>query len=366
MNFQTIFVIASMLMFFLVLTRESIIDLKIEYVPNNIIMESYFTSILFLVSFCIIQFVNKEELGIENPWSPLINGIITFLVVFFATFMIAFVAWIKAKLAVKKKNKQKEKILKAEQKNKETINEEIEIELDISKDKKTKDKKELSQNMKFLLLSLYSFGITTFVGILQKVYPWYIVTFSLLFILLLSFGIYWKTKKIDYSVYTISIGLIILFCFKRYFSESSISIFTLLLAVLCACVGEFIIYKLFKRFYENGGQAIDENGFLLPADQQPVPENETEEDKEVTFAIGGGDMILFGAIGLLVGLEGLLTIFVNAAFVFFAMLFGFMIIKRENIRLLPFVPAITIGYIMYFCNFNVINLTALITNYMNM
>lgn len=342
MDINFIFIATFMLLFFFVLLRESIIDFKIEYVPNNIIIETYLVAGTFLIIYSIL---NKS-------FTPLLNGVITFGLVFLAALFIAVVGYIQAKIAEKRSRKKGEEKV-------------IEIDISESKEENKKIKKQLKEHTKIILLACYGAAIASVIGLFQKYYSPLFVTSILVFIFLLSCAIYWKSKNIDSAVYCFGFGLVFCFALTKIFTQKGFQkdiLPELIIAIVLSFVLELILNKIFKQFYETGGQLVDEKGFLLPLDQQP---QEIVEDSKVTFAIGGGDMILFGGMALIVGLEGLLTIFVNSSFVFFALMIGFAILKRENLKVLPFVPSIAIGYIMYFSGFNILNLSILMSQFMN-
>ena len=352
MTLSTVFVIAFAIAFYMVLVRESIVDLKIEYVPNNIILEAYSIGVLFFVGASII----------EKSWKPVTNALLSFGFIFLAGLVIWLITYIKYRALKRNKGSDKNEdfievetgtIKDTETENKNEI---IEIELDIEPEKKEKTS---FGKINIILFVIYIILLLSFVALMQTRYNKLFTLGVFLTSSLTALGIYFKTKKITAPIYTFSLGLVLFYVL----SVTVFGMFNPLDVIVGVFAGiglELICYFIYRKFYEEGDYLTDENGFLLPIEEQS---EDVQDSEEAVFAMGGGDLIIFGAMSLLTGLQGIIPIFINSAFVFFAMLIGFAILRRKNLKLLPFVPAITIGFIMYLCDFNIINVAEIIENF---
>lgn len=338
-------------LFYFLLVRENKIDIKIEYVPNNIIFQAYITSITFVICYSLML----------KSFTPVKNGLISFLVVFCFALVEVCVGYIQALLRRKRRLKKGNNI---------ELDTSEKVEIVIEK-KESAFSIFLSKYQKQIFFA-YGLLISLVIALFQK-YLHFILAFLILAIpFTLSLLIYDKTKikhkKSDNAFEVMGIAFALLLIFTRLLARPEITKDLLILeitALILAIIVEFILGSYMHcLFYEEGDILTDEYGFALSEEEQPKPENPTIND-DVEFSIGGGDLFIFGAMGIMTGTLGLIEIFINTAFVqFFCLMPGFYILNKGK-KALPLVPAISIGYIMYFLDCNIINITSLLQSFIN-
>lgn len=244
-----------------VFARGAIIDLKTEYVPDNIIIMSYVFGITYVVLGSIIQ----------KNINVLLTGIAGFLIGFVIPWIITNCIYYYRYFSLKRKLK------------KNNLN----IEIDRSKNDEIKQ-----------------------INISKK---YFIIATSIIFILTIIISI--VTKR-----YTIIIGSII------------------------ALILDQILSVIFKKYYVIREDYTE--GKYNKTDEQSIADT-IEEDLEV--GVGSGDILLFGAIGLVSSPIGFLVTFVYTSFVHVFIIVLISIIKKINPfkYTLPFIPALSIGFLLY-------------------
>ena len=239
-----------------VLTRESIIDIETEYVPNNIIYSSYTISILYIIT---MYFINKDK-------QILLGGLLGFLVSFGIPFAFSFISFGIQYLKWKSKHKN------------EKLPEESDEHLKLSENPKMSKK---------LTITLYILAgiLIILIGILKK------------------------------NIVIVGIGFL-------------------------SFIFEYLLSKLYKKYY------IIEYNY---ASSKNIENKDEDEDSDLVGGIGGGDMILFGAIGIMFGMVGFFSIFFYSALAQLIVIIIYSLIKKVNPlnNPIPFVPGIALGVLIY-------------------
>lgn len=250
--FQYIFFLFSVIIF-LILVRESIIDIKTMYVPDNITYSLYSVTFIFLILSLIIN----------RSFNLIIKGFLGFLFGFGIPFTISLSSYLFYKFT---KQKNKQNAINFENHQIDNINQ--------------------SNNFQNSKTSFF--------------------------------------KKIEFFIYITTLGLLL----SIAIINNNDFIITLLL--ICAIILELIIAKIFKKFYK-------------------IEEDENDEEKEIfDTGIGGGDILIFGALGLMFGLIGIITIFIYATISQLFVILIYKIFSKKSLTdHLPFVPGITIGLYIY-------------------
>ena len=244
-----------------VLVRGGVIDIKTEYVPDNIVIGSYLFSIIYVLTTSISL----------KSFDPLLNGILGFIVGFIIPAIVQngiyYLRYFSLKLRLKKEH----------------------IELEIEKD---------ANNEKIDI-------------IIEK-------------------------KYFTYAHIIISIIIsIIVFSTKRY---------ELLWYSLIALFIETGLNKLLKRFYVIK-RDYTENKYVKK-DEKSISEK-IEDDLEV--GVGSGDILIFGAMGILLSPLGFLISFIYASFVHIITVIFLSCVNKINPfkYAFPFIPALSVGVLMY-------------------
>lgn len=258
MNLEYVIFLVCMLSLFFVFVRGSVIDLKTEYVPDNIVIGSYFCSIIYILLASIIG----------KTYRPLIIGGIGFGITFIIPYVLSQVIFYVKYFSWRYANKGKELPI-------------------------TEEEQELKENP---YISKKSFNIFYAIGIISIVV----------------------------------IGLFL----KNY---------TIIISGLAALIIELILGKVLKRFY------IIKYNYAEEKLKEPTPQSEMEDD--LYSGIGGGDIILFGSIGIMFGAVGFMVAFLYAVFAHIIIVLFYSIIKKMNPFKypIPFIPALTIGLLVYGC-----------------
>jgi len=137
-----------------------------------------------------------------------------------------------------------------------------------------------------------------------------------------SIIVFVKNKEVKYPIYIISLGLLAILVILS-------GDYYIFLLIAFAFIAELVIAKIFKRFYK-------------------IEEEEDDEDTNIAPGIGGGDIFIFGALGLMFGLKGIITIFIYSTISQLLVIFSYkMITSNKTSQFLPFVPGITIGVYVY-------------------
>lgn len=140
------------------------------------------------------------------------------------------------------------------------------------------------------------------------------------------------SKKLKKSIFIIT-GLLLVVVFaitpqKNYFIIAAILGFAL----------EQLLNIIFKKFY------VIEYDFT-----RDIEVDESIFEDEISVGIGGGDIILFGALGLMFGIQGFMMIFVYSCFGQLFVIITYKIIKKQKGFQIPvpFVPGIALGLLTY-------------------
>lgn len=170
-----------------------------------------------------------------------------------------------------------------------------------------------------------------------------------------------ENPKIDNSfyifIYSISVVLLVVISIisKRYY--------LLGIGLVSLCL-EFILSKLLKRFY-----VIEYNHAenQMNKNKEEYSIEEIMED-ELDVGIGDGDIILFGAMGIMFSVVGFLISFIYAVFAHILIIIIFSIVKRINPfkYQIPFIPALSIGVLIFTTGFDqyLFNFIQLVNNFM--
>lgn len=273
-----LFLICSLGLVF-VLARGGVIDIKTEYVPDNIVIGSYIFSIIYiLISSILLKSTNV-----------LLSGIFGFIVGFIIPTVVSNGIYYCRYFSLKRKFKKNN------------------IELELEKEEE-REKLNIEINKKYFF---YSFCVIfTFICIISIASQKYII--------------------IACSTIAIIIELVVNHCLKKF-------------------------YVIKCDYTEN--KYIDDNEKSIS--------DKIERDLE--FGVGSGDILLFGAIGIMLSPLGFLIAFIYAAFAQLIIVIILSIIKKINPLgnySFPFIPALSIGTLLYAtgCDQYLINLMGIITN----
>ena len=277
---------------FLILVRESIIDIETMYVPDNITFALYSTSIVFIIS----KFIYNHS------FKNVFDSILGFLFGFGVPFMIALVSYFIQKLMRGKSEKSNNTLSTS------TNGENVKI-------KTFNPPKKINA----LFIKRCIFVALCIVGLcMLKNTPSIIIG---LLSLTSSIIVFAKNKEVKYPIYIISLGLLAILVILS-------GDYYIFLLIAFAFIAEFVIAKIFKRFYKI--------------------EEDDDEDTNIAPGIGGGDIFIFGALGLMFGLKGIITIFIYSTISQLLVIFSYkMITSNKTSQFLPFVPGITIGVYVY-------------------
>ena len=277
---------------FLILVRESIIDIETMYVPDNITFALYSTSIVFIIS----KFIYNHS------FKNVFDSILGFLFGFGVPFMIALASYFIQKLIRGKSEKSNNTLSTS------TNGENVKI-------KTFNPPKKINA----LFIKRCIFVALCIVGLcMLENTPSIIIG---LLSLTSSIIVFAKNKEVKYPIYIISLGLLAILVIL----SGDYYIFSL---IAFAFIAEFVIAKIFKRFYKI--------------------EEDDDEDTNIAPGIGGGDIFIFGALGLMFGLKGIITIFIYSTISQLLVIFSYkMITSNKTSQFLPFVPGITIGVYIY-------------------
>ena len=278
---------------FLILVRESIIDIETMYVPDNITFALYSTSIVFIIS----RFIYNHS------FKNVFDSILGFLFGFGVPFMIALASYFIQKLIRGKSEKSNNTLSTS------TNGENVKI-------KTFNPPKKINA----LFIKRCIFVALCIVGLcMLKNTPSIIIG---LLSLTSSIIVFAKNKEVKYPIYIISLGLLAILVILS-------GDYYIFLLIAFAFIAEFVIAKIFKRFYK-------------------IEEEEDDEDTNIAPGIGGGDIFIFGALGLMFGLKGIITIFIYSTISQLLVIFSYkMITSNKTSQFLPFVPGITIGVYVY-------------------
>ena len=278
---------------FLILVRESIIDIETMYVPDNITFALYSTSIVFIIS----RFIYNHS------FKNVFDSILGFLFGFGVPFMIALVSYFIQKLIRGKSEKSNNTLSTS------TNGENVKI-------KTFNPPKKINA----LFIKRCIFVALCIVGLcMLENTPSIIIG---LLSLTSSIIVFAKNKEVKYPIYIISLGLLAILVILS-------GDYYIFLLIAFAFIAELVIAKIFKRFYK-------------------IEEEEDDEDTNIAPGIGGGDIFIFGALGLMFGLKGIITIFIYSTISQLLVIFSYkMITSNKTSQFLPFVPGITIGVYVY-------------------
>lgn len=176
----------------------------------------------------------------------------------------------------------------------------------------------------------------------------------IIFVLALIFGlILFKEIKADFIQYLIIVGIIILFPklvklkktspFFYFVNTLGFLSFLIMIDIYNIELIHWILAVLFSEFLNIIITMFDDTEKLVQEEKEIM-----KNGGAVYGGIGGGDIYLFGAIGLLVGFKALMiTLFFSGIFhILFALIYFLYTGNKQ--RALPFIPAITFGFIYTF------------------
>ncbi|MBP0960382.1 MAG: hypothetical protein J5992_09690 [Oscillospiraceae bacterium] len=323
-------------LFFLCLCRASVIDIKIRYVPNNIIFEAYTIAVLYTILNTIIQ----------KDTSILLGGAISFGIMF-----VIYVLMLLTEFFRYKKELKRLQIIKKED------------EFDVFKDKNlgkslyTPPSKKKIINVFSILICV--FGVYT--AVTQPYIPWWLYLTVYLIPFVIGYLLITKKHKKICETFVCSAAISMLGCFGCSFIDKPKNIFSGIVFLAVAVGIEIALSKAFERFYEVCDDIkVDKDGYLVePEDNPDIP-----DEPEVYF--GGGDVILFGAVALMCGFGNVLSVFLNAGLLFIIVNIILSILKMKKFNApAAFIPFMAIGYIAYFIGFQTFDITALLSDFAN-
>lgn len=291
--FNSVYFMFSIIVF-LILVRECIIDIETLYVPDNITFALYSTSIVFLV-FSVLE---------SCSFSYVIRGGLGFLAGFGLPFSISFLFYLFNKF-INKNSKEKD-------------NTNNNSSVTINKDK-ISPKTLIFKKMFFLIVCVFiSIAFSSFYDFRKGL----TILIIEMFILAGIFISLKQTKKIKYPIYIVATGLLLIIC---VLSKS----FVLSFMIIFAAIIEILVSRIFKGYYKI--------------------EYDSEEDETVGFGIGGGDILIFGGLGLMFGFQGVITIFIYSTISQLFVMFAYKMFSRKKSisNQLPFVPGIALGFYIY-------------------
>ena len=104
-----------------------------------------------------------------------------------------------------------------------------------------------------------------------------------------------------------------------------------------------VLARLFRKFYKI---------------EPDVPTESDSEEEGLEGGIGGGDILIFGALGLMFGLKGIIIILLYALFSQLLVILSYALLSSEKSFAghIPFVPGIAIGTYLYIMGFDLLNL----------
>lgn len=328
---EYIFFIFSVITFF-ILIRETIIDIKTMYVPDNITFAIYTTSVIFLA---VSWFAT-------HSFSTIKDGLFGFLLGFGVPFAISLFSYIIQVLIYKSQKKRdknhnksveptKTEIQATEKKEDETVN-------PVSKDTDTTKK----YSIRRILYWIFCFAFLFILSITQSGMPQLVyLGIGTLFLIAIIVS-YEKTKKIEFPIYLAAICILVMaLCIKKDI--------TLIFLTAGAMAIELILARIFKRFYK------------IETDT-PNTNEENEEQDGAEGGIGGGDILIFGALGLMFGLNGIIIILLYALFSQLLVIASYAILSGKSFAgHIPFVPGIAIGTYLYIMGFDLLNFQQLVS-----
>lgn len=330
-----IFYIFAVITFF-ILVRETIIDIKTMYVPDNITIAIYTTSVIFLT---VSWFTTHSFAMIKD-------GLFGFLLGFGVPFAISLFSYLLQLLAYKSQKKKdknynksvestKIEIQTTDKKEDETIN-------PISKDTNTSKRCIIRR----IIYWIFCFVFLFILSITQSSIPLLVyLGVGTLFLITIIIS-YEKTKKIEFPIYLAAICVLVMaLCIKRDT--------TLISLTAGAMVVELILARIFKRFYKI--ETDTPNSF-----------EEDEEKDGIEGGIGGGDILIFGALGLMFGLKGIILILLYALFSQLLIIVSYAILSsgKSFAGHVPFVPGIAIGTYLYIMGFDLLNFQQILSFFM--
>lgn len=319
---------------FLILVRESIIDIKTMYVPDNITFALYTTALVFL----------GASWFLTRSFDTIKGGILGFLLGFGVPFAISFVSYI-VKLVIYKSQRKKENDSEATSftaNKEENQNNGNPVTLENYKDVVTDAPNTPKKGMyKRILYWLLCFGFLLAITFTQTTLSAPVFFGIGLTTLLAVIVTYEKFQKIDIPIYLTAIGILsIALVIKNDFMFISLT--------LGAFIFEWILARLFHRFYKI---------------EDVTQTNETDSEDEVEGGIGGGDILVFGALGLMFGVKGIIAILSYSLFSQLLIILSYFVLSKEKspVGYVPFVPGITIGVYFYIMGFDLFNIQEMLS-----
>lgn len=301
---------------FLVLVRETIIDIKTMYVPDNITFSIYTASFLFLIS----------SLLITKSWDTVLDGVFGFLLGFGVPFLISFVSYI-IRLASHKMQKKNQPSSGAE--------DVFPVSVPQTEDKKpaSSQKRKIYRRTVYWIFCLFFIIAVSFI---QSAVPQMLFLGIGILTLVAAVFSYEKTKKIEFPLYAASAGLLVLALAVK--NEPAY-----LLLFAGAIVAEWILARVYRRFYKIETEADEED----------------TADDAVEGGIGGGDILIFGALGLMFGVKGIITILLYSVFLQLLVIVSYFILAEDKnaFGYAPFVPGIALGTYFYIMGFDLLNIS---------
>ncbi|MFW6007620.1 MAG: hypothetical protein ACOCP8_00020 [archaeon] len=310
-----LFELCIFLIVFIILIRETIIDIKTEFVPNNIVFSIYTVSFVYIISKSIFL----------KSYSPLLDALLGFLFAFGIPFGISFIGYLSHKLNRKKDLKE---LIKCKDK---SIDD-------------TSEQKKIPYIIKAIVFDLL------LIALIYILYPnnfisiqfLHFVIITELFVILAEI-LYYFTRKISYAVSSLSLLSIFIFIIVNNYDMRVLTI------SIIALIIEFFLYIIFKPF-DDLDKLIKEEKDMLESD-----------DFDGNYGgIGGGDILIFGAIGIIFGIKDFLYILLFSCFSQILIIFSYYIFSSnfKGTKYIPFLPGITIGFFIFISGADIIDLKA--------
>lgn len=309
--FEYVLFLFSVVLFF-ILIRETIIDIKTMYVPDNITFALYTTAVLFLLG----SWITTGSLQTVK------EGFFGFLLGFGVPFAISFLSYI-IRLAIYKAQKRKD----VPEESSPLPQQEPVNQTKSSSSKQRKTKRIIYWILCLLFVAGVSFSQTLipsslYLGI--SLLAWGMAVFS-----------YEKTKNINFPLYIAGVALMVLALIVK--KEPHYILLTI------GAVGlEWLLARLYRRFYK-----IEEES-----------DDAKSGEEAIEGGIGGGDILIFGALGLMFGIKGVIMILIYSVFCQFLVIFSYFILSKEKVAFgyAPFVPGIALGVYCYTMGFDLLNI----------
>lgn len=323
-----------------VLCDAGITDIKTTYLHKRDIIASYTVAGIYLLSLLIM-----------NEFETFKNSLISFVCVAGIYFIILCIENLKRKIALKKKKKNPE--LSEVEFVPKSDNSSVEEKPEAKKSSKARE----IASVIFMTVATVFLGFSCFYKTVEDYMSTCIIAIVTavlfcLFLLLKTKSLKKKRllrKKGPVLCMASLVGLYGGYFYLRYISVYGIGAFlTVIIGIL---IYALLYLVLFRNIKDEELANVDEDGYIREEEL-----DEEDEEIEEFLIIGGGDAILFGALSILFGGAGVMSILIYSAIACFCILIGRKIYNNSPISApVPFIPAIAIGTILYTCGFSPLN-----------